>query len=159
MILVVGGAAQGKRRFAEERLRECSGSADGKPVSGSVGEIAEKILWSDGRTASLEAFARSRFCCNFHLLVRRILSEDSSLGMSGFWKKAEEESFPAIMASWLLEKRPDRILVTDEIGCGIVPLEPFERRYREQTGRICCELAKRAEQVWRISCGLGQRIK
>ena len=46
-----------------------------------------------------------------------------------------------------------------EIGNGIIPLEPFEREYRERTGRILVELASRAEEVERVICGMGQKIK
>ena len=63
------------------------------------------------------------------------------------------------LVSRLLAACPDRVLVTNEIGYGIVPLDPFEREYREETGRICCLLAAEAKEVWRVSCGLGQRIK
>ena len=33
------------------------------------------------------------------------------------------------------EKNKDTIVIADEIGNGIVPLDAFEREYREQTGR------------------------
>jgi adenosyl cobinamide kinase/adenosyl cobinamide phosphate guanylyltransferase len=59
----------------------------------------------------------------------------------------------------LMEKNPDIIVVTDEIGCGIVPLEKEDRSYRELHGRICCKLAQEAQQVTRVICGIGSRIK
>ena len=62
------------------------------------------------------------------------------------------------MADALMKANPDRILVTDEIGYGIVPVDPFERQYRETAGRICCQAAGYASQVWRVCCGIGQRI-
>ena len=49
--------------------------------------------------------------------------------------------------------------MTDEIGYGIVPMDLFQREYREKTGRICTELAERSEEVYRIICGIGMRIK
>ncbi len=58
-----------------------------------------------------------------------------------------------------LEQNPDCILISDEVGNGIVPMEPFEREYRERLGRILIRLAKRAESVERVICGIGQRIK
>ena len=51
------------------------------------------------------------------------------------------------------------IIICDEIGNGIVPTDPFEREYRERVGRILVQLAKRAEEVERIICGIGQKIK
>ena len=51
------------------------------------------------------------------------------------------------------------ILISDEIGNGIVPADPFEREYRERTGKILVKLAGRAEEVERVLCGIGQKIK
>lgn len=51
------------------------------------------------------------------------------------------------------------IIICDEIGNGIVPTDSFERKYRECVGRILVRLAKRAEEVERIICGIGQKIK
>ena len=50
-------------------------------------------------------------------------------------------------------------MVSDEIGLGVVPLDPFERLWREETGRALCVLAERAQRVERICCGLGMRLK
>lgn len=65
----------------------------------------------------------------------------------------EEEIFDFV------ENYPDCVLISDEVGNGIVPIEVFEREYRERTGRILVELAKKAEEVERVICGIGQRIK
>ena len=59
----------------------------------------------------------------------------------------------------LLEQYPDCIIIGDEIGNGIVPVDAFEREYRERTGRILIMLAQRAEEVERIICGMGQKLK
>ena len=58
-----------------------------------------------------------------------------------------------------LDCNKDCIIICDEIGNGIVPIDPFEREYRERMGRILVQLAKRAEEVERIICGIGQKIK
>lgn len=58
-----------------------------------------------------------------------------------------------------IEKYPNCVIISDEIGNGIVPIEAFEREYRERAGRILVELAKRAEEVERVICGIGQKIK
>lgn len=59
----------------------------------------------------------------------------------------------------IVERWPDCILISDEIGNGIVPLEAGEREYRERLGRMLVEIAKRADSVERVFCGIGQRIK
>ena len=58
-----------------------------------------------------------------------------------------------------LERYPECIIISDEIGNGIVPIDGFEREYRERTGRMLVELADRAEEVVRVICGIGQKIK
>ncbi len=51
------------------------------------------------------------------------------------------------------------IIISNEVGNGIVPADPVEREYRERLGRYLCRLAARSERVERILCGIGQRLK
>ena len=51
------------------------------------------------------------------------------------------------------------IIISDEIGSGIVPMEEAERTYREFTGRLLTEIARKADKVVRITCGIPTRIK
>ncbi|HXK78044.1 MAG TPA: bifunctional adenosylcobinamide kinase/adenosylcobinamide-phosphate guanylyltransferase [Oscillospiraceae bacterium] len=66
---------------------------------------------------------------------------------------------PDVLVADLVDANPEIIVVSDEIGCGIVPLDPFERRWREKVGRICCRLAEQADTVVRMDCGCPQIIK
>lgn len=81
---------------------------------------------------------------HFHLWVRRLLEQG-------------EDTEAAV--EQLLEENPSCIIISDEIGNGIVPMEAFEREYREKTGRLLCKLAARADRVERVICGIGQQIK
>ena len=58
-----------------------------------------------------------------------------------------------------VENCPNCVIISDEVGNGIVPIEALEREYRERTGRILVELAKKADEVERVICGIGQKIK
>lgn len=58
-----------------------------------------------------------------------------------------------------LEEHNNCIIISDEIGNGIVPVDPMEREYRERMGRILIRLAQQAEEVERVICGIGQKIK
>lgn len=49
--------------------------------------------------------------------------------------------------------------VTFTILMDIVPMDELQRKYREMIGRICTELASGAEEVYRVICGIGIRIK
>ncbi|MGI5958936.1 MAG: bifunctional adenosylcobinamide kinase/adenosylcobinamide-phosphate guanylyltransferase [Massiliimalia sp.] len=59
----------------------------------------------------------------------------------------------------VLEQNPDLILLCDEVGNGVVPMERKDREYREGVGRTCCELAKKADRVYRVWCGIASQIK
>lgn len=53
----------------------------------------------------------------------------------------------------------DAILISDDVSCGVVPIDPIIRAWREATGRANNYLAREADQVIRVFCGLGQVIK
>lgn len=74
-------------------------------------------------------------------------------------KQLEEQQNPEQRLDAFLKQCPDCILISDEIGNGIVPMDAFEREYREKTGRILIELAKQADEVVRVVCGIGQKLK
>lgn len=84
---------------------------------------------------------------DFHLFVREELKSGKNPEL------LKKEVFE------IIEKEPDIVIVSDEIGNGIVPADQFERLYREETGRLLCAVADKAEKVVRIVCGLPQRIK
>lgn len=51
------------------------------------------------------------------------------------------------------------ILISDDISCGVVPIDATIRAWREATGRANNYLARKSDQVIRVFCGLGQVIK
>ncbi len=59
----------------------------------------------------------------------------------------------------LLPALQGQIVLCDEVGCGIVPLERAERDWREAVGRLCCALAAHADLVVRVTAGLPQVLK
>ncbi len=66
---------------------------------------------------------------------------------------------PEVLVEEICRENPDIIIICRELGCGVVPVERFDREWRERTGRICCELARSAESVERVLCGIPMRIK
>lgn len=57
------------------------------------------------------------------------------------------------------EDLEDKILIADDISCGIVPMDKTERAWREANGRMVTTLGLKAESVIRVFCGIPCRIK
>ena len=53
----------------------------------------------------------------------------------------------------------DKIIISDEISSGIVPLKKEDRMWREETGRCLQYLSKESSCVYRIFCGIPTIIK
>jgi len=51
------------------------------------------------------------------------------------------------------------ILITNEVGLGIVPDNPLARRYRDMVGRCNQVIARAADQVFLVTCGIPSRLK
>ena len=49
--------------------------------------------------------------------------------------------------------------VSQEVGYGVVPMDAFDRKYREAVGRVCTGLASKSKKVTRVVCGIGTVIK
>ena len=51
------------------------------------------------------------------------------------------------------------VLIGSEVGSGVVPTDPMERRWRDETGLLYQLLAREAAIVDRVWCGLALRLK
>lgn len=58
-----------------------------------------------------------------------------------------------------LDALKSKIIISDDISCGVVPIDPEMRQWREAAGRSLALLAGHADEVVRVFCGLGSRIK
>ena len=100
--------------------------------------------WLDGNTCSGDELFRARGIVHFHDFIKRELKAGRSVDG---------------LAEELEEKNPDVVILSNELGYGVVPVDPFDRKYREAVGRTCEKLAAFSEEVHRVVCGIGQVIK
>ena len=99
---------------------------------------------TDGFNCPLDEIGNCVAINKFHSFTRRWLLE-------GRTKEA--------LLTMLENNRNLQLLISDEIGYGLVPVDDFEREYREFHGRVMTELAEKADCVERVVCGIPQRIK
>lgn len=124
MILIIGGAFQGKLDFAKRAF-----SLSEEDVFSCAGE---KIDFSKRCVDHIEEFT---YDC-----VRK------GVEPKGYFQAHGDQ--------WR-----ESILICQDIFCGVVPMDPVQREWRQATGRLCQYLAGEASQVSRIFCGLEQRLK
>jgi len=123
MILIFGGAYQGKLEYAQENF-----------------EIDTVCDCSGGKEPDFDA--------------------DVIYGLDGFVLKCTEESREA--ADYFKENREkwqEKVLIINDVSQGIVPMEARMRAFREMNGRLMLYLGREADQVIRVFCGIGKRVK
>lgn len=149
MIFIIGGQFQGKTDFAMElcerkKIEMDNGvSEPGKVAADSVFSILDETV-ADGRTSEYEEAMTAPFIIHLECYIRRLM---------------EEGKDPAGFADRLISENGKAVVTADEIGYGIVPADAFFREYRETDGRICQKIAAFSDEVYRVVCGLGTRIK
>lgn len=107
-------------------------------------QLEENVVWDATLPDEKEMQTGTAVINHLHQWVRSRL-------LDGGCPEKEVQSF--------VNRCGDCIIICDEIGNGIVPMEAFERKYRERTGRMLIQLAREAEEVERVICGIGQKIK
>ena len=64
--------------------------------------------------------------------------------------------------SWIKDHREqlqDTVFICQDIFCGVVPMDRTLRLWRDATGKLCQYLAAESDAVYRIYCGLEQKLK
>lgn len=102
------------------------------------------IVWKNGAKISREELMSASGVLDFQEFIRKELKAGESV---------------TDLAEKIIRNNPDVILVCQEVGYGVVPVDAFDREYREAVGRVCTELASFSRKVTRVTCGIGTVIK
>lgn len=122
MVLLIGGAYQGKTAYAKQ----------------TYGLRDADIFTCEGETLNLSA------PCLRHL--ERFAHACVQTGKE-----------PADVLAGL--DLHGKILICEDISCGVVPMDAEAREWREAVGRMNAALAARADTVTRMFCGLPMELK
>lgn len=146
MRLYIGGYGQGKLRYVLNKVHtEEVCIVDEKNYKDYIDEISNK--YDANSSISKMNNAESTLIVNHvHLIVRDMLKQ--VLGI--------DEIETEIMK---LVDIDGSVVICDEIGNGLIPMERFEREYRDAVGEILQKLASKAAMVTRLVCGIGMVIK
>ncbi|MDO5390627.1 MAG: bifunctional adenosylcobinamide kinase/adenosylcobinamide-phosphate guanylyltransferase [Eubacteriales bacterium] len=107
-------------------------------------ELYPDVVWVDAKSCTLEEMCQIPGIFNLHLFIKKQIMEGKDIS-----------GLPDILE----EKNPNMIIISNEVGYGVVPVSAFDRVYRENVGRICTKLAAKSSKVTRVVCGIGTVIK
>lgn len=104
----------------------------------------DKTDVAQGSVCPVEKLCNYKIIDNFHLTIAKTYETglDTDSLIDGLFSVGHTE-----------------IIIADEVGLGVVPVGEHERALRDFIGKTLAEIAKRVENVTRVSCGLGLRIK
>ena len=164
VVLLLGGARSGKSRIAQERAETLSGElvyiATGEALDAEMAERIARHRADRGprwRTVEApidlpEAIRRER--------GRVLLVDCLTLWLSNLL--LSEHGIAAATARLLaaLEAATSTVLlVSNEVGMGIVPENALARRFRDEAGRLHQRVAAVADEVLLVAAGLALRMK
>ena len=164
--LVLGGARSGKSRFAERMVLE----PDAEPVylaSAIAGdaEMAERIerhrqdRGTRWHTVE-EPLALTERLAEAAAVDRAILVDCLTLWLSNLMQAERDVERETERLVRTLPELPGRIvLVSNEVGLGIVPDNPLARRFRDAAGRLHQSVAAVAQSVLFVAAGLPLILK
>lgn len=165
-VLVLGGARSGKSSFSE-RLVEACGLAMHYVATGRAwdDEMRERIDHHRARRG--EGWTTHEEPLDLVSLLTRIDDENSvvlvdcltlwvtNLMMEGRDMAAEF----AALADFLPQARARLILVSNEVGLGIVPENRMARDFRDHAGRLHQIVAEKSAEVYFVAAGLPLKMK
>lgn len=174
-VLVTGGARSGKSHWAEARLANrgpvdyvatSDADADDDEWQRRVALHRERRpgRWNTIETTDLEAVLRNPGpapvlvdCVSVWLT--RVLDELGAWDAPGDgWREPLRQRSAALVAA-VRETTRDVVLVTNEVGSGVVPATASGRVFRDELGRLNAELAAVCDEVWHSVAGITRRIK
>ena len=172
LTLVVGGAASGKSRFALDLAdRGAAGRkaraflATAEPLDEEMRDKVRRHQASRGSSWETvevphrlaEWFLEKAAAYDLVLLDCLTLWVSNGVGTGLGEEELMDRASGLIQA--VRQSGVRTIMVTNELGLGLVPMESSGRRFRELAGRVNQHVAAAADDVFFVVCGIPMRIK
>lgn len=179
--LVIGGARSGKSRFAESLVADAAGVeyVATSAVRDDDPEWARRVAahvarrpasWRTTETTEL-AQVLGRSDADVALIDCLTVWLTRVMDAAGCWDAvsdaasvaaapvAEVERAVSALVAALEETGRDVVLVTNEVGQGVVPATASGRLFRDQMGVCNARVAAVVDEVWWVVAGIATRIK
>ena len=164
--LVLGGARSGKSRFAEnlvtssglERHYIATGRAWDEEMQARIDQ--HKADRGASWTTHEEPLALAERLAAIDGEGRAILVECLTLWLTNLMMEGRDIAVQAAaLAAWLPQAKARLVIVSNEVGLGIVPENRMAREFRDHAGRLHQMIAAKAGEVYFIAAGLPLKMK
>ena len=91
--------------------------------------------------------------------MEEMLSAEGIYGIDGFIRKNLDESLVNELADRFISENKNVVIINNEVGYGVVPIDKNERLFRELNGRFNIRIAQSSDEVYRVVSGICTRIK
>jgi adenosylcobinamide kinase / adenosylcobinamide-phosphate guanylyltransferase len=164
--LVLGGARSGKSQYAE-RLVEVSATGGTYCATAEPGdaEMAERIAAHRARRGAFwrtveVPLALAQTITTETARERPLLVDCLTLWLSNLLLAGKyADAAVAALCGALREAEGAVVLVSNEVGMGLVPETPLGRRFRDAAGRLNQDVAALADRVVFVAAGLPLALK
>ena len=85
--------------------------------------------------------------------------DEETLSQNAIWDVQELAAGCDNLEQLAQELSQKQVVIATEVGSGIVPATAEDRAAREAAGRLSCLLAKKADTVIRVFCGIPTVLK
>ncbi len=164
--LVLGGARSGKSAFAEQLVRDSALKriylATATPGDEEMqARIAHhRFARGDGWRTIEEPLELTQTLARESANDCAVLVDCLTLWLSNVMHAGREsETETKLLAQWLSQAEHPVVLVSNEIGLGLVPETPLGRRFRDAQGRLNQAVAAAVRNVVFVAAGLPLRLK
>ena len=164
--LVMGGARSGKSSFAQCLAEECDSELIYIATAQAFdAEMTERITRHQSdrgpRWQTIECpMDLAEAIALHHGDDKTILVDCLTLWLSNVMlSDSDIPDAAGKLAAVLKDAKGRVILVSNEVGQGIVPDNALARRFRDEAGWLNQAIARVADDVWFVTAGLAQRLK
>lgn len=172
--LVLGGARSGKSSWAEEQF---GASAEVEYVATSetraddqewlervaIHRARRPVTWRTTETIDLPAVLSADDASPVLIDCLAVWFDRVLMGAGAWddregWRETVEMRVAELVAA-LGSTRRDVLLVSNEVGSGVVPMSAAGRLYRDELGRLNARVARVVGEVWLCTAGIARRLK
>lgn len=169
IFFITGGARSGKSAFAEQLAKNVAGKrayiATAQALDAEMGAKIAKHRKDRGSAWDTyeEPLAVAELLCKLSERYQVVLLDCLTLWLSNVMAHTESDGTVLARSDELVaairNSKGTCIIVSNEVGLGIVPDNPLARKFRDLAGMLNQKIAQAADEVYFTAAGIPMKLK